>query len=228
MNDAAKQLWLVVPAFNEADVVASTVRSAAALWPNIVLIDDGSSDETGLQAEQAGAIVVKHPVNLGQGAAIQTGIDFALGQKAEFIATFDADGQHSAADIETMLAQMHSTGVDVVLGSRFKGHTVAMPQARGWMLRLATAVTRFNTGLNLSDTHNGLRLFRASAAQQLNIKQAGMAHASEILETISRLGLSYIEAPVTVTYSEYSLSKGQRMSNSIRILSDLIARRLSK
>lgn len=216
------QLWVIVPAFEESAVIAATLRGIRSAVSNIVVVDDGSRDETGLVARSSGAFVVTHPINLGQGAALQTGIDFALRRGAEYLCTFDADGQHDPATIETMLERMIESGADVALASRFLGSTIDMPGIRRMVLKVAVAFTRFQTKLPLTDTHNGLRMFTRAAASQIRIRQSGMAHGSEILSSIEKLGLSVIEVPTIVRYTEYSKRKGQSISNSVKIVIDLM------
>jgi len=228
LDSKDKPVWFVVPAYNEAQVIGDTVRDVLAHCPNVVVVDDGSNDDTTARSESAGANTVIHSLNLGQGAAIQTGIDYALQRGAEFIFTFDADGQHQASDAVQMLELMQEKGSEVVLGSRFLGSAEGIPAARASLLKFSVWFLRRSTRLKLTDNHNGFRLFRASLARQLNIQHDGMAHASEILATISNLGASYTEAPVHVRYSEYSLGKGQRLSNSLHILSELFIKHFSK
>ncbi|WP_204366234.1 glycosyltransferase family 2 protein [Afipia sp. OHSU_II-C1] len=179
-----------------------------------------------INARNAGATVCRHPVNLGQGAALQTGIDYALSRGADHIVTFDADGQHRPIDAADMVKILDSGRFDVVLASRFLGHTVGMQLSKRLLLKLATLYTRVTTGLEISDTHNGLRVFSANAARKIRIRQNRMAHASEILELISKLGLRYTEAPCTIIYTDYSMAKGQRMVGAVSILKDLLVRRM--
>lgn len=219
-------VWLVIPGFNEAAVIDKTLASVRAWFPNVVVVDDGSSDDTAERASRAGAHVVRHPINLGQGAALGTGIRYALLQQAEFIVTFDADGQHRPDDIEVLLRTARQQGADVVLGSRFLGSSHNMPRSRRLLLRAATAYTRLITGLSLTDAHNGLRLFSRNAAEQLRIRQNRMAHASEMLEWLGSSKLRVVEAPVTIMYSDYSLAKGQSFFSSFNILWDLWSSRL--
>jgi polyprenyl-phospho-N-acetylgalactosaminyl synthase len=229
-NSAEGQLaaWLVIPAYNEARVIAETLRTAQAWFRNIVVVDDCSGDATGTLALQAGAHVLRHPINLGQGAALQTGIDYALTGGAEQIVTFDADGQHHPADAWRMVETLVEERCDVVLASRFRGTAEGISRPKQLLLKLAIWYTRLTTGLALTDTHNGLRAFSRSAARAIRIRQNRMAHASEILETIGRLRLHYVEVPCTITYTEYSRAKGQRLSGSFAILADLYLRRLYK
>jgi len=196
--------------------------------PEVVVVDDCSEDGTGLAAMAAGAVVLRHPVNLGQGAALQTGIRYALEQGADYIVTFDSDGQHRAQDIDVLLARQRETGADVVIGSRFLGSAVGLPPLRRLMLKAATLFTRLSTGIPVSDAHNGLRLFTRRAAKEMRIRQNRMAHASEIIDQLGALKLKVAEAPVTIVYTEYSLRKGQKLSNSISILVELIVARLSR
>jgi len=216
----------VIPGFNEAAVIDKTLVGVRAWLPNVVVIDDGSSDDTADRAASAGAHVVRHPINLGQGAALGTGIRYALLQQAKFIVTFDADGQHRPDDIDVLLKTAQEQQADVVLGSRFLGSAHNIPRSRRLLLKAATAYTRLFTGLNLTDAHNGLRLFSRKAAEQLRIRQNRMAHASEMLEWFGSSKLRVVEAPVTIVYSDYSLAKGQSLFSSFNILWDLWSSRL--
>jgi len=221
-------VWVVIPAYNEGPVIADVVEAVRASVPEVVVVDDCSSDGTREAALSGGAAVLRHPINLGQGAALQTGIRHALSRGAEFIITFDADGQHRAEDIAVLLDTQRRTGADVVIGSRFLGATENLPASRRVILKLAVLFTRMTSGLKVTDAHNGLRLLTRSAAQRIEIRQNRMAHASEIIDQIRRLGLSVAEAPVTIVYTEYSLRKGQRLSNALNILAELFIARVNK
>jgi glycosyltransferase involved in cell wall biosynthesis len=221
-------LWIVIPAFNEAQVIADVVAGVRARYSNVIVVDDCSRDETGTNALRAGAVVLRHPLNLGQGAALETGIRYALSRGAEYIVTFDADGQHRVADIAVLLDRQHETGTDVVVGSRFLGAAHGMPPLRRIVLKLAVAFMRLTSGVPMSDAHNGFRLFTRRAAERIRIRQNRMAHASEIIEQIGSLGLSISEAPVTIVYTEYSLRKGQRLGNAVNIIWEMLLARLHK
>ncbi|MBC5800144.1 MAG: glycosyltransferase family 2 protein [Candidatus Eremiobacteraeota bacterium] len=224
---AHRGLWIVIPAYQEAAQIEATLSDLGAYLPRVVVVDDGSTDATAEAARRAGAEVLRHGVNLGQGAALQTGIDYALRSGATHICTFDADGQHDTHTIERLLDTAARMGADVVLGSRFSGAAVDMPPLRRLALRCAVLVTRMQTRLPLTDTHNGLRLFTREAALRIRIRQPGMAHASELLSTVARLGLHVVEVPTTVRYTAYSRAKGQRLSNSVKIALDLAYAALS-
>src|SRR5512145_3271021 len=135
------EVYVVVPAYREADVISETVGTLAECFPHIVVVDDGSPDATAERACQAGAVVLRHPFNLGQGAALQTGIAYALEEEARYVATFDADGQHAVADLETMLAVLVENRLDVVLGSRFLGQSEGLPRLRRLVLKAAVVFT---------------------------------------------------------------------------------------
>ncbi|OYX33646.1 MAG: hypothetical protein B7Y99_06920 [Caulobacterales bacterium 32-69-10] len=214
-------LWFVIAAYNEGSMIMEVVRRVTPV-ANVVVVDDGSADDTADRALEAGAHVAVHLVNRGQGAALQTGIEYALSQGAAHVVTFDADGQHDLDDAMAMVEVCRNQGVDMVLGSRFLGRTVNMPLSRRLTLKAAVLFTRLTTGLKLTDAHNGLRVLSRAAAGRLRITQDRMAHASEITSKIRHLGLTFVEHPVTITYTEYSLRKGQKISNSVRILEDII------
>ena len=216
-------VWIVVAAFNEARLVGRVVRELLTICPNVVVVDDGSTDGTGEQALTAGAVVVTHVFNLGQGAALQTGLEYALACGAAYVATFDADGQHHVPDLSHLIATLKREPVDIILGSRFLGRTDNMPSARRVLLRAAVFLSKLTTGVTLTDAHNGMRVMTADAARRLRLSQNRMAHASELVAQIGRLGLRVSEAPVTISYTRYSLQKGQRLSDSLRILIDLFA-----
>lgn len=222
------QVAVVIPAYNEAPVIESVLDPLVPLGYHLVVVDDGSRDATAAKARRPGVVLVSHPINRGQGAAIQTGMTVALALGADVIVTFDADGQHDPSDIAALVAPILAGECDVALGSRFRGKTERMPLGRQLMLRAAVWFTWLTASLRVSDTHNGLRAFSRSAAQRIRITMDGMAHASEILEEISALGLRWREVPVTVRYSEYSLAKGQRSSDSFRIAAQVLLDKLQR
>ena len=189
-----RNTWVVVAAYNEAPMVGSVVSGIRRAGYAVVVVDDGSTDRTGDVAQLAGAVVVRHPINLGQGAALQTGIDYALEQRADALVTFDADGQHSPAAIAALLAAIEQPGIDFALGSRFlTGATANLPMSRSILLSAALWFTRASTGLPVTDTHNGLRamtaLVRTAKAQgrQLKLSSDMPAHARRLMEIVGLL-----------------------------------------
>ena len=224
----ASTVWFVIPAYNEGGAVGRVIAAVREHYPNVVIVDDASTDNTASVASIGGARLVRHPINLGQGAALQTGIDYALAQGADYIVTFDADGQHDVEDVSPMLDALRARGADIALGSRFLGRTVGMPRSRWLLLKFATLFTRLTVGLALTDCHNGLRVMGRRAAEHIRIRQNRMAHASELLEAIRSQGLSYVEVPVTIAYTEYSRAKGQRLGDALVVFKDLLTARLAQ
>jgi glycosyltransferase involved in cell wall biosynthesis len=216
----------VVPAYNEAQSIGCVTSVLLSEGYSVVVVDDGSDDDTARVAGASGATVLKHCQNLGQGAALQTGIAFSLQFGAKFICTFDADGQHCVDDIRAMWTRLTQGELDIVLGSRFLGSPVGISLSRKLLLKAAVLFTRIHCGLKLTDTHNGLRLMRSEAASKLEFSQLGMAHATEILNQIAFHKLKYSEVPVTILYTPYSKAKGQTCLDSIRILADLVIGRM--
>lgn len=217
--------WVVTPLFNEGTVVGDVVRGLRERFTHVVCVDDGSTDDSAAVARAAGARVISHPVNLGQGAALQTGLSYALRQPgARYLVTFDADGQHQVADAEAMLAMARAEDLAIVFGSRFLDERTQAGWFKKLVLRLAVWFTNQSTGLSLTDAHNGLRVIRADAAAQVHLTQDRMAHASEIVLHLARTHLPWREYPVHVLYTDYSRGKGQSLLNSVNILVDLLVK----
>ena len=214
--------WIVVPAYNEGEAIGPVVAELVKSGRRVVVIDDGSHDDTARIARNNGAAVLRHALNRGQGAALQTGIAYALRRGAEHIVTFDSDGQHAPEDIDALLAPLLAGRCDVTLGSRFIGSAEGIPRLRKLLLGAAVVFTRLASGARVSDTHNGLRAFTRAAAAKLDIRLDRMAHASEILDQIVRRGLRYEEVAVHVRYTEYSRRKGQTSLSALRILADYV------
>jgi len=226
-----QDVWIVVPAFNEASVIGDVVADIRSVFDHVVLVDDGSKDNTGDIALRAGAHVVPHPVNLGQGAAIQTGVEYARSQPgAQVFATFDADGQHRLKDVVRMIDRLSTDDVDLVVGTRFAEPTTSKPPLlKRIILRVAALVSPSSRQLGLTDAHNGLRVFNKKVADRLNITMSGMSHASEFITLAVENGWRVAEEPVEILYTEYSKSKGQPLLNGVNIVFDgLLRGRLSR
>jgi len=218
-----RDVWVVIPAFNEATVIGEVIADVRSVFDHVVCVDDGSSDNTGEIALQAGAHLVRHPVNLGQGAAIQTGIEYARKQPgAQTFATFDADGQHRVKDLAAMVNRLSADDVDVVIGTRFAAQHKGSrpPLLKRIVLQTAARLSRRGRRLGLTDTNNGLRVFNKSVADGLNITMSGMSHANEFVLLIAEKHWRVAEEPVEVLYTEYSKSKGQPLLNGVNIIFD--------
>ncbi|MBI9051656.1 MAG: glycosyltransferase family 2 protein [Anaerolineaceae bacterium] len=219
-------IWIVLAAYNEAQTISNVLNDLIQYPYQIIVVDDGSEDNTSELALAFPVTVLRHICNLGQGAALQTGISYALLQSdTQAIATFDADGQHNPEEIVHLLEPVLSGAVDVALGTRFahSDNAINMPFTRRMMLKAAIWYTRRSTRLTLTDTHNGFRAFSAAGAKKIQISSNRMAHASEILNQISKHKLRYQEIPVTIRYTDYSLSKGQSVFEFINILWEIIS-----
>ena len=218
-------VWLVVPLFNEETVIADVVRPPPTTSPNWGVVAAGPSPPGALAAPPAGAMVVRHPVNLGQGAALQTGFEYALGVPTmRWVVTFDSDGQHQVSDVLAMLDKARTEDLRVVFGSRFLDSRTTPSFMKKIVLRLAVGYTNVTTGTRLTDAHNGLRLLHREVVERLDITQNRMAHASEIVAQIGDMKVPYGESPVHILYTDYSKSKGQSLWNSVNILVELMFR----
>lgn len=218
----AATIYFVIPAYNEGRCVGDVVRRVRAQYEHVVLVDDGSADNTGTVAREAGAVVLTHLINRGQGAALKTGIDYALLSGASLIVTFDSDGQHRLEDVQPMIQLVRSGACDVALGSRFLNADTQVPPMRRVTLKLGIIFTRLVSRIKVTDTHNGLRVMSRRAASLIQIRQDRMAHASEILDEIARLKLRFVESPTRILYTDYSKAKGQRSSAALRIVWDFL------
>jgi len=220
---------VVIPAFNEEKNIGRVVCGIKEIYNDfeIIVVDDGSGDKTAAAAVKNGAIVLRHLINRGQGAALKTGTDYAIKIGAEIIVHFDADGQFEPMDLAKMIAPVALGKADVTLGSRFLNNSLIkqMPLSkRFFLLPLARLVNFFFTGLWLTDAHNGFRVLSASAASKINIMHNGMAHNSEIIKEIKRLGFSFKEIGIAVYYKQY----GQGVTGGLKIVRDLLIGRFLK
>jgi polyprenyl-phospho-N-acetylgalactosaminyl synthase len=227
-NPLLNSTWIVIPAWNESTRLPEVLRGLRDVRCEIVVVDDGSADTTAEVGKQAGVWVLRHLVNRGQGAALRTGIDFALKQGAQTIVTFDADGQHRAADLPVLLQPIEDNTADLVLGSRFLGSCPGIPALRRLLLKSAVLFTRITTGLKLTDAHNGLRAMSRLAAERIRFSEDGMAHASQIISLAARENLRIKEIPCTITYSSQTLAKGQSNKAALSILGRLVISRLTR
>lgn len=222
------KVFVIVPTYNEDPVIRTTISEILEQGYSVVVVDDGSERPASDLLAGLNVWCLRHTVNLGQGAALQTGHQFALSQGADVIVDFDADGQHPPDQIRRIIGPVVSGAADVVLGSRFLDSADArnVPLKKRLVLRAGILVSWIFTGLWLSDTHNGFRSLSRTAAARIVIRENGFAHATEILDLVRRAKLRYLEVPVSVRYTAYSARKGQSVLNGFNILCDLILRRL--
>jgi glycosyltransferase involved in cell wall biosynthesis len=217
----------VIPAYNEETRVGAAVRDALAHTQAVVVVDDASRDRSGQVAKEAGAIVLTHILNRGQGAALQTATDYALKYLApDIVVHFDADGQMQASDIETLITPILRGEADIVLGSRFLGKAAEnMPGFRKLVLRAGVLFTFFLSGIRITDSQNGFRALSRKAAEDIRISLDRMAHASEILDLIKVKSLRYQEQPVTIRYSLDTLEKSPSTWRAFGIAKDLLKKK---
>ncbi len=227
MENNAK-IFIIVPAYNEEQRISQVINSLKQSgYSNILVVDDGSRDETKEEAFLAGAEVLSHIINRGQGAALRTGIEYLCETyNPDIIVTFDADGQHRTEDIQDIIAPIIRDEVDIVLGSRFLNKSSRIPFLRKIILKAGIFFTNVISNINLTDTHNGFRALNRKAANLIQITHRGMEHASEIVEEIKKRRLRYKEVPVEIIYSEYSQRKGQRASGFVKIGIKIILKKL--
>jgi polyprenyl-phospho-N-acetylgalactosaminyl synthase len=221
-------IYVIIPVYNDELFLGSVLDDLRKNgFHQIILVDDGSNIPVQLPASRGHLLLVKHMVNLGQGAALQTGMQLAQQKGADIIVHFDADGQHLAKDIPALIEPIIQGNADVVLGSRFlPGSYTNIPFRRKLLLQIARFINLLLTGIQLTDAHNGLRAFSKKAGQTIQITENRMAHATEIINLLKKHRLRWCEVPVSVLYTAYSRKKGQKPVQAIHILFDLILKKL--
>jgi len=223
----ANKIVIVIPAYNEEHSIARVVKGLKkGGYQHIIVVDDGSKDTTFQVAKAAGAKTIRHIINRGQGAALKTGIDAALKDGADIVVTFDADGQHRVEDIPAMIGPVVQKKVDMTLGSRFLKKGSNVPAMKKMALKAGAVFNWMVYGIKLSDAHNGFRALSRRAAQKMDITADKMEHASEILDEIRKKNISYKEVPVIITYTDYSMRKGQSPWKSIPLGFKMIFRKI--
>lgn len=223
------KIVVIIPAYNEGTVLLSVIKEILLTRVVLIVVDDGSDIPLYQMLQPYPLYYIRHRANLGQGAALQTGFDFAKKLNPDMIVTMDADGQHHSSSIDSMIEPLLTNEADIVLGSRFlsPGQTF-VPIMKKVVLHTARLINYIFSGLLLSDAHNGFRAFNATALKKITITENRMAHASEILFEIKKHQLRFKEVPVTISYTAYSKKKGQSIWDSVRILFDLILHKLFK
>lgn len=220
-------VYITIPMYNDEKMITKVIKDLNSKgYNNVVVVDDGSKDNGySVVKKNTKAIVTKHIVNRGQGAALQTGMEIAVDRGAKYIVHFDSDGQHDVKDLDHMLKTLIEGKYDIVLGSRFLQEN-KIPLKKRIVLKGGIVFTYILSGIWLTDVHNGLRVMTAETAKKLNLQHDRMEHASEILDKVKSLNLKYKEVPVTIHYTDYSQAKGQSISNSINIAIKLISSKL--
>ena len=216
-------VWLMIPVYNEAPVVADVIRNAAKSFPNIVG-GQQQRDGSGQQIALTTACLVTHPVNLGAARPCKPASSIAS-NRGRGVCAFSTNGQHRIEDALRMVARLRGQAPDIIIGSRFHGDISHIPRMKRVVLKSATALSPRGRRLGMTDSHNGLRAFNAKVAAEMNITSNGMAHAPEIIGMIDSKGWRFAEEPVHIVYSDYSIGKGQSSLNGVNIIFDSAVRR---
>ncbi len=218
---------IVIPAYNEERTVAEVVSAAVKVADHVVVVDDGSRDQTAALARQAGAIVVRHAINRGVGAALATGIAAANRLNPDAVVTMDADGQHRTEDAARVFERLAQGDVDLVLGSRLKrgGESGNMPFYRVLFNSIGNLLTYLLFGVWVTDSQSGLRGLSKKAASTIDLRTNGMEALSEFIKEIKDRHWRFAEIPIKAIYTDYSLSKGQNFFVGIKTAIKLIFRR---
>lgn len=225
--DFARTL-IVVPVYNESDqVLHETILQLLPTGARVVVVDDGSEDPVRLPIADGRLAFIRHPLNLGQGAALQTGMEYGRREPGiDYLVHFDADGQHAVEALPQLLDPLIQDEADIVFGSRFllaeDQHKI--PKMRRFVLRTGRIFNFLVTGVWMTDAHIGLRAMNRRAFERITFRENRMAYATELLWQIRSAGLRWREIPVSVTYSPYSRNKGQSSWNAFRIAGDVLLR----
>lgn len=212
-----------MPAYNESLIIDKTLESLTPYFKNIVVVNDGSSDDLEEKLGQHKVTTLNHKINLGVGAAVQTGFQYILNQtNAKGVITFDADGQHLAADAVKFAVEILKCDEEIIFGSRFLGFEKNIPALKRLVLKIVNKITNALTGVVLTDAHNGMKAFKIEAIRKINLELSGYAYESEIITQIADKNITYKELPTNIKYTEYSMQKGQKLSSGLLILEDLL------
>ena len=224
-KDEKKQTCIIIPFFNEEKTIGAVLSNLISNGYSVVTVNDGSFDNSKEIVSKFSVYSLEHSINLGQGAALQTGIEFARKNlQFNYFVTFDADGQHQVQDIDEIIKPLVKDESDFVFGSRFMNSFSNTPIIKKQILKFAIFLFNFSRNIKLSDTHNGFRAFNRKAAEIINLNFANMTHASEFIDIAINSGLRITEVPVSILYTDYSKKKGQSIWNSVNILVDLFLR----
>jgi glycosyltransferase involved in cell wall biosynthesis len=216
-------VYVILPLFNESKVLGKVIDEVHSTFKNIIVVDDGSTDNSYDLLLKKDVTLIKHPINLGQGAAIATGFEHVKKIENAFaVITFDADGQHSIDDAKEFAKTILDCEEEIIFGSRFLGNEKNIPFVKRNVLKIATFITNIITGMKLSDTHNGLKAIKKSCLKKLDLDINGYAFESQLIYQISKHKISYRELPANIIYTDYSISKGQSIRNGFIIIEDII------
>lgn len=227
-----KKVCVIIPAYNEGQVVGSVIKDAKKLFSkekdyqiDIVLINDGSKDNTSSESRKNGAIVIDHILNSGAGGATLTGIRYAVKHNYDMAATMDADGQHTAEDVLNGIKFSDKTSTDLTIGSRLM-NPEGMSRTKIIGNKGLSFITFLLFGQNVTDSQSGLRIYSKNALEDLRWKMTGYEFCSEMIWRARQKKLSIKEYPIKAIYTDYSRGKGQNNWNAVNIIKQLIKLRI--
>ena len=196
---------MVVPAFNEQKVIKDIINNLLKKFPNVIVVNDGSNDRTLEIINELDIKVLSHEINLGVGAAVQTGFDYVSKiPNAKAVITFDADGQHLVDDAVAMAKEILICDEGIIFGTRFPKHSKNIPKVKRIVLKLIARITDLVTGVALSDAHNGLKAYKVSTIKQLELQFSSYSYESELITQVAKKKIDYKEMPTDIKYTSYS------------------------
>lgn len=216
-------IYILVPVFNENKVIRNTLNELLKFFSNIIVVNDGSTDNTIDKLDDLNIALLNHEINLGVGAAVQTGFDYVEKIHDSYaVITFDADGQHSVEDAVSMAKEIQICNEEIIFGSRFIKHQKNVPFVKRNVLKVIAFITKIATGIDLTDAHNGLKAYKVSAIRKLKLQFSGYSYESELITEVAKKNISYKELSTNIKYTEYSIKKGQKLTNGLLIIEDLL------
>lgn len=236
MKTNTKTVCVIVPAYNEATVIKDVIKQskrvfakakAAGYAIDVVLVNDGSKDDTLTQAKKGGAITIDHILNSGAGGATLTGLSYARQHGYNIAATMDADGQHAPEDVLAGITQIDERHADLLIGSRLIDST-GMSKTKVLGNKGLSLITKFLFGINVTDSQSGLRIYSRRAIDNLDWKSTGYEFCSEMIWRAKQAGMTIGEYPIKAIYTDYSRTKGQNNWNAINIVKRLFKQRLTE
>lgn len=218
-----KDVYVIVPAFNEQNVIKDIINNLLKNFSNVIVINDGSNDKTLETINDLDIKILNHEINLGVGAAVQTGFDYVSNiPDAKAVITFDADGQHLVDDAVAMAKEIMICDEGIIFGTRFPKHSKNIPMVKRIVLKLIAKITDLVTGVSLSDAHNGLKAYKVSIIKELELQFSSYSYESELITQVAKKKIDYKEMSTDIKYTSYSIKKGQKLLNGLLIIEDLL------
>lgn len=218
-----KKICAVIPAYNESSHIAAVIRGVKQFLGDVIVVIDGSTDNTAEVARSAGATTITHAENCGAGAATMTGLTAAKRLGFEGVITIDADGQHSSADIPRLIEAAQSEHADLVIANRF-GRKNRIPLIRRIANAVGNIVTFLVTGIYLPDTQCGFKFFDKRALNEVHLKMSGFEFCTEVIREAARHRWKIASMPTKVVYSEYTMAKGQSFASGLKTAAKILLR----